>query len=107
MGLNQNGYFLVQTEYFGFTEEVYVIVFPKEKIMEFKMTNNPEKMTKIFKAEFTRKFYIPAEYDVFILISPIDTEEHGYFGFRFRSQYFIELPSKIDATSEVIERLPY
>ena len=76
---------MVQTEQFGFKDEVYVIIFPKEKMMEFKMTNNPEKMTKIFKAEFSRKFYIPAEYDAFILISPIDVKEHGYFGLRFRS----------------------
>ena len=34
-------------------------------------TNNPDKMTKVFKAQFGREFLIPAEYDVLIDFAPI------------------------------------
>ena len=61
MGLDQNGYFMVQAEFFGFTQEVYVIGLPKGKFMDFKKTNDPEKYTNIFSADFSRKFYFPAD----------------------------------------------
>ena len=43
MGLDQNGYFMVQAEFLSLNDEVYVIGMPKGKFMDFKKTNDPEK----------------------------------------------------------------
>lgn len=40
-------------------------------------TNNPEKMTKVFKSAYGRKYIIPAEYDVFIDFAPISYKAEG------------------------------
>jgi hypothetical protein len=39
-------------------------------------------MTKIFKADFSRKFYVPAEFDILILFSPTSAEAESKFRFR-------------------------
>ena len=61
-------------------------------------------MTKIFKADFSRKFYIPAEFDILLLFSPSSAEDDSEF--RFRTQYLTKLPEDLEETSEVVSRLP-
>jgi len=45
-------------------------------------------MTKVFKADFSRKYYIPSEYDVLLLFSPNKSTLEPLFEFRYRTQYF-------------------
>ena len=61
-------------------------------------------MTKIFIADFSRKFYIPAEFDILLLFSPSSAEDDSEF--RFRTQYLTKLPEDLEETSEVVSRLP-
>lgn len=63
-------------------------------------------MTKIFKADFSRKFYVPAEYDVLVLFSPKEVSKEPVFEFRYRTQYLTELPKDLETTSQVVERIP-
>lgn len=53
---------------------------PRGKFYDFNFrsqTNNPEKMTKVFKSYYGRKYVIPAEYDVFIDFAPISYKADG------------------------------
>ena len=54
-------------------------------------------MTKIYTADFSREFYVPAEYDVLILFSPQNPDEE--FSFKFQTKYMAELPAKILPTA--------
>jgi hypothetical protein len=68
------GYTYLETEQYGFDDNVIVIVQPRGKYYPFNFrsqTNNPDKMSKVFKAQFGRKFLIPAEYDILIDFAPI------------------------------------
>jgi hypothetical protein len=72
--LATRGYTYIETEQYGFDDNVIVIVQPRAKYYPFNFrsqTNNPDKMTKVFKAQFGRKFLIPAEYDILIDFAPI------------------------------------
>lgn len=64
-------------ESYGFDRNVYVIVQPKGQYLDFNFrsqTNNPQKMTKVFRSSFGRKYIIPAEYDIFLDFAPISYE---------------------------------
>ena len=68
------GYIYLLAENYGFDNNVIVIVQPRGKWYDFNFrsqTNNPAKMTKVYKSSFGRKYVIPAEYDVFIDFAPI------------------------------------
>ena len=68
------GYIYLEAEQYGFDDNVFVYVQPRGKFYPFNFqsqTNNPDKMSKIFKSQFGRKFLIPAEYDIMIDFAPI------------------------------------
>lgn len=68
------GYTYLVAENYGFDNNVIIIVQPRGKFLDFNFrsqTNNPAKMTKVFKSLYGRKYVIPAEYDVFIDFAPI------------------------------------
>jgi hypothetical protein len=74
------GYTYLETEQYGFDNNVIVIVQPRGMYYPFNFrsqTNNPEKMTKVYKAQFGRKFLIPAEYDIFIDFAPISYNKNS------------------------------
>jgi len=54
-------------------------------------------MTKIFIADFSRKYYVPSEFDILLLFSPSSAE--GDSEFRFRTQYIAKLPDDLEETS--------
>lgn len=114
------GYTYLETEQYGFDDDVWVIVQPRGKYYSFNFqsqTNNPEKMSKVFKAYFGRKFLIPSEYDILLDFAPIKYNkvnlEAGYQpqpggSFRFRAKYVTEITQadRDDDTMEIVERLP-
>ena len=68
------GYTYLIAENYCFDNNVIVIVQPRNKFLDFNFrsqTNNPEKMTKVFKSTFGRKYLIPAQYDIFLYFAPI------------------------------------
>jgi hypothetical protein len=76
-------------------------------------TNNPAKMTKVFKSYFGRKYVIPAEYDIFIDFAPIsykpDTQTplaQGKFQFLVKWVADVAEEYKTDDTVEIVYRLP-
>ena len=110
------GYTYLVAENYGFDNNVIVIVQPRGKFYDFNFrsqTNNPEKMTKVFKSKFGRKYLIPAEYDIFIDFAPISyakgTTQSPINPGKF--QYLAKWVASTDDytnddTVEIVERLP-
>lgn len=110
------GYTYLIAENYGFDNNVIVIVQPRGKFLDFNFrsqTNNPEKMTKVFKSTFGRKYLIPAEYDIFIDFAPISftkgTDQTPINPGKF--QYLAKWVASTDAyesddTVEIVQRLP-
>lgn len=111
-----SGYTLLIAENYGFDRNVYIIVQPKGKFLDFNFrsqTNNPEKMTKVFRSSFGRKYLIPAEYDIFIDFAPISYEpgiaqaqiNPGKFQYRATHQADTSAYEN-DDTVTIVNRLP-
>jgi len=110
------GYTYLIAENYGFDNNVIVIVQPRDKFLDFNFrsqTNNPEKMTKVFKSTFGRKYLIPAEYDIFLDFAPISfakgTDQTPINPGKF--QYLAKWVASTDAyesddTVEIVQRLP-
>lgn len=111
------GYYYLVAENYGFDNNVIIIVQPRGEYLDFNFrsqTNNPAKMTKVFKSFFGRKYVIPAEYDVFIDFAPISYKTAGQESlsegkFQFLAKW---IPNsevadyENDATVEIVKRLP-
>jgi len=65
------GYLYIESEQYGFDEEMYVIIQPKGQFFDFSIENPVNDITKVYKGYFGRKFLIPAEFDVLIYFAPI------------------------------------
>lgn len=99
----------------GFDNNVIIIVQPRGEYLDFNFrsqTNNPLKMTKVFKSYFGRKYIIPAEYDVFIDFAPISykTTDQATLSegkFQFLAKWVPEITNAYenDDTVEKVRRL--
>ena len=68
-----NGYLKVEVVAVGFDKNAIVIMQPPEKFWDYNpysQTNNPLKQTFASKSNTGRKYLLPAEYDVFVNVSP-------------------------------------
>ena len=76
--VKDRGYYYLVAEGYGFDNDVIIIVQPRGQFFDFNWkvpTEDPKKMSKVFKSYFGRKYIIPAEYDVFIDFAPISFKE--------------------------------
>lgn len=69
MSASRRGYIFIQIEMLGFDDDVHLIVQPIKKFYDFSKSDS-KGITKVYKADFSRKFYIPAEYEVLVSFSP-------------------------------------
>lgn len=109
------GYTYLIAENYGFDNNVIVIVQPRGQFLDFNFrsqTNNPAKMTKVFKSTFGRKYLIPAEYDIFIDFAPIsfikgtDQTPINPGKFQYLAKWVASTDSyQSDDTVEIVERL--
>jgi hypothetical protein len=110
------GYVYLAAENFGFDNNIWIIVQPRGKWLDFNarsQTQDPEKMTKVFKSVFGRKYVIPAEYDVFIDFAPISyakgsTQTPINPGkFDFMAYWMASIPDEMttDETITIVKRL--
>jgi len=68
-----NGWFQVEVIPVGFDDEVIVVMQSPEALNDFNfrdITNNPAKASYVGKSSNGRKYVFPAEYDIFIDVSP-------------------------------------
>ena len=89
---------------------------PKGKFLDFNFrsqTNNPDKMTKVFKSSFGRKYLIPAEYDIFIDFAPISYAKNSdqvsldEGKFQYLAKWVAATTDyETDDTVTIVERLP-
>ena len=70
----RRGYVFLQIETFGFDDDVHLIVQPIKKFYDFSKKDS-KGITKIYKADFSRKFYIPAEYELLVAFSPTSAKD--------------------------------
>lgn len=111
-----SGYIYLLAENYGFDNNVIVIVQPRLQWYDFNFrsqTNNPAKMTKVFKSSFGRKYVIPAEYDIFIDFAPIsfktNTDQQSIS--KGKLQFLAKWVSSTDGyenddTVTIVDRLP-
>jgi len=82
----------LEVEPYGFDEEVIVIVQPHKEFNDYNK-NDPDSVTKIYKANWGRKFIFPAEYDILLYFIPVANSEKSFFKtsaegkFRMRTRY--------------------
>lgn len=72
-GLSEPGYLYITAEQFGFGDWVKVIVQPPTLYQDYNFrseTEDPSKMSKVFKSVRTNRFIIPDAYDVLIEFEP-------------------------------------
>lgn len=110
------GYYYLIAEGSGFDDNVIIIVQPRGQYLDFNFrsqTNNPAKMTKVFKSYYGRKYIIPAEYDIFIDFAPIKYKttdqvpiNPGQFSFLAKWIPAITDAYESDDTVEKVRRLP-
>lgn len=111
-----DGYTYLIAENYGFDNNVIIIVQPKGKFLDFNFrsqTNNPDKMTKVFKSSFGRKYLIPAEYDIFIDFAPISYAKNSdqvsldEGKFQYLAKWVAATTDyETDDTVTIVERLP-
>lgn len=68
-----NGWIQLEVVAVGFDKNVIVVMQPPEKFYDFNyrdLTNNPAKASYVGKSNTGRKYVFPAEYDIFIDVSP-------------------------------------
>lgn len=85
----ERGYLYIIPEQFGFGDWVKVIVQPPTGYLDYNFrseTEDPTKMTKVFRSVRTNRFIIPDEYDVLIEFEP----KSGDPGYNKRQQAAIE-----------------
>jgi hypothetical protein len=109
------GYIYLIAESYGFDNNVIVIVQPRGKYLDFNFrsqTTDPERMTKVFKSYFGRKYLIPAEYDVYLDFAPISYKLSGQESlsagkFQFLAKWVADTTDyENDETVEIVRRLP-
>ena len=103
-------------ENYGFDNDVFVIMQPKGKFIDYNFrsqTNNPDKYVKVFKSRFGRKFLFPAEYDIFIDFAPIsylkntNQQPINPGKFQYRATHVATTDDyENDETVEIVRRLP-
>ena len=104
------GYLYIESEQYGFDEEMYVIIQPKGQFFDFSIENPVNDITKVYKGYFGRKFLIPAEFDVLIYFAPIKYNSkkqatlNGKFRFRTIHQIAPTFEQLEDENLEIIER---
>ena len=84
----KRGNIYIQIETLGFDDDVHLIVQPISKFYDFSKSDS-EGITKVYKVDFSRKFYIPSEYEILVLISPTlakdgKTSPKGRFRIRYK-----------------------
>ena len=66
---------MVRPEMYGFDEQVDVIIQEKEKYVDVDKTHDKYTLPKLYTASFSHRYYIPAEYAVYIAYAPIKNNE--------------------------------
>jgi len=57
----ERGWNFLQIENYGFDDFVYLIINPQGRFYDFRKEDPVNSVTKVYKVDFGRKFYIPAE----------------------------------------------
>ena len=71
-----NGYLFLELEPYGFDTHVYVVVQPRGGFADYNECDRENYITRVSVASWDyNKFYIPAEYDVFIYFTPHSNSE--------------------------------
>ena len=88
MSISRRGYVFLQIETLGFDDDVHLIIQPINKFYDFSKTDS-QGITKVYKVDFSRKFYIPAEYEILVLFSPTSSQDgktspKGRFRIRYK-----------------------
>lgn len=68
-----SGFLYLTPEQYCFGDFVYVILQPNNAYYDYNRlgeTNDPAKLTKIWKSSFGTRYLIPAEYNVYVSFSP-------------------------------------
>ena len=107
---SDRGYLYFVAEQYGFENNVYVLMQPRDKYYDFNFrsqTNNPDKYTKVFRSRFGRKYLIPAEYDILVLFGPSDyNSTQEVFGLEMLSKWVANTDAYVnDDTVEIVTRL--
>ena len=110
---------MIQIEQYGFDEDVELIIQPYQQFLDYNETKIKEKTDKdeyhylprIFKVQFSRKYFIPAENLILINFKPVRNANDrklvspmGLIKYRLWYQETINLTDKLDRKNQIVYR---
>jgi len=101
----QRGWNLIQIENYGFDDNVYLIVNPQGRYKDFRKDDPVNDITRVYKIDFGRKLYIPAEYELLFSYAPVASRSGKTFAkgkFRYRVKKVTEFDEGDETDKSVI-----